>query len=80
LEYDPVDAITLNTDLTVEVTCNGGTNWASATLSSAGLGQGGRSVAETADTACTAGTSIAARIKTLNSKNVQIYATTITWH
>jgi hypothetical protein len=80
LEYDPIDAITLNTDLTVDVTCDGGSNWASATLSSAGTGQGGRLVAETADTACTSGTSIAARIKNLNNKNLQIYVTTITWH
>jgi hypothetical protein len=79
LEYDPIASPTLNTDLTVDVTCDGGSNWAAATLSSAGTGQGGRLVAETAETSCTAGTSIAARIKNLNNKNLQIYATTITW-
>lgn len=82
LEYNPVDSITLNTDLTAEVTCNGGTNWSSATLSTPtnGIGQAGRSIAETADTACTSGTSFAARLKTLNSKNVQIYGTSISVH
>jgi hypothetical protein len=78
LEYNPIDAITLNTDLTVEVTCNGGTNWAAATLSLAGTAQAGRRVAETADTTCgTSGTLFAARIKTLNTKSIQIYKTTV---
>lgn len=45
-----------------------------------GTGQAGRAVAETADTACTAGTSFAARIKTLNNKSIQIYGTAITVH
>lgn len=80
IEYNPIDAITLNTHLTAEVTCNGGMNWASATLSNAGTGQAGRAVAETADTACTSGTSFAARIKSLNNKNLQIYGTSLTVH
>lgn len=80
MEINPVDSITLNTDLTAEVTCNGGSNWAAATLSSFGTGQSGRTVVETADTACTAGTSFAARLKTLNNKNVQIHGTSLTVH
>lgn len=78
LEYVPVDATTLNTDLTAEITCNGGSNWASATLSAAGTGQAGHLLAETADTACTSGTTFAARIKTLNNKMIQIYGTSLT--
>lgn len=79
IEYDNTATPALNTDLTVEVTCNGGTNWTSATLVAVtSYGQGGRKVAETADTACTSGTSFAARIKTLNNKNVPIYGTTLT--
>jgi hypothetical protein len=70
---------TLNTDLTVEVTCNGGTNWTSATLSTvSNLGQGGHKIVETADTACTAGTSFAARVKTLNNKYVPIFGISLT--
>jgi hypothetical protein len=80
LEIDPIDAVTLNTDLTVELTCDGGANWAAGTLSSIGKGQGGRTIVETADTACTAGTSVAARIKTFNHKSVNIYKTTVSWH
>ncbi|MET4371580.1 hypothetical protein ABIA99_004279 [Bradyrhizobium sp. LB12.1] len=81
LEFDNTASPTLNTDLTVEVTCNGGTNWATATLSSVSThGQGGRKVVETADTACTAGTSFAARIKTLNNKSVPIYGVALAVH
>lgn len=79
LEYNPVDAVTLNTDLTVEVTCDNGSNWASATLSAAGTGQAGHSIAETEETTCTAGTQIAARVKTLNNKNVQLHGTAVNW-
>ncbi|MCP3392051.1 hypothetical protein NLM27_24990 [Bradyrhizobium sp. CCGB12] len=69
---------TLNTDLTVDVTCNGGTNWTAATLSVVtNYGQGGRKVVETADTA---GTSFAARIKTLNNKYVPIYGLSTSVH
>lgn len=81
LEFDNAAAPTLNADLTVEVTCDGGSNWAAATLSSVtAYSQGGRSVAETADTTCTAGTSFAARIKTLNNKNVPVYAASLQVH
>lgn len=81
IEYNPVDSITLNTDLTAEVTCDG-TNWASATLSSAGTAQAGRLVAETADTSCGAntGTTFAARIKSFNNKSLQIYGKALTVH
>jgi hypothetical protein len=80
LEFDPIDAITLNTDLTAECSTNGGTNYASMTLSSAGTTQGGRTVAETADTATTSGTSFIARIKTFNNKSIRIYGQSTTVH
>ncbi|MCK1326483.1 hypothetical protein IVA94_37805 [Bradyrhizobium sp. 156] len=41
-------------------------------------GQGGRKIVETADQACTGGTSFAARIKTFNNKNVPIYGVSLT--
>ncbi|MDP2410345.1 MAG: hypothetical protein Q8M26_08670 [Pseudolabrys sp.] len=79
IEFDNTAAPTLNTDLTVEVTCDGGSNWASASLSSVSTnGQGGRKIAETVDQSCTGGTSFAARIKTLNNKNVPIYGVSVT--
>lgn len=80
IEYDNTATPTLNTDLIVEVTCDGGANWSAATLSSAGTGQAGRKVAETADTACTSGTSVQARITTDNGKSVPIHGLTLTWH
>jgi hypothetical protein len=80
LEIDPIDSTALNTDLTVEVTCDGGSHWATATLASLGKGQDGRTVVETADTACTAGTSFAARIKTLNNKSVNVYKAAVAVH
>lgn len=81
LEYDNTANPTLNTDLTVEVSCNGGTNWTAATLSPVtAYSQGGRRVAETVDQACTPGTSFAARIKTLNNKNVPISVVAMSVH
>jgi hypothetical protein len=81
LEYNPVDPTTLNTDLTVDVTCDNGLHWTAGTLSAAGSAQAGHLVAETADTTCgTSSTSFAARIKTLNTKNVQVFKTTVTVH
>lgn len=81
LDYDPAAAPTLNADLTAEVTCNGGANWSSATLSSVSTnGQGGRSIAETADTSCTPGTSFAARVKTFNTKVIPIFGLSVAVH
>lgn len=77
IEYDNTATPSLNIDLTVEVQCDGST-WTMTTLSSVtSYSQSGRKVAETADTACTSGTSFAARIKTVNNKNVPIYGAAI---
>lgn len=79
LEYSP-NNITINTDLTAEVTCDG-TAWTAAALVAAGTAQAGHNVAETADTTCSAGGgSFAARLKTFNNKNIQIFKTTVTAH
>lgn len=81
IEFDNTASPTLNTDLTVEVTCNGGTNWTAASLSSVtSYSQGGRKVVESVDQACTSGTSFAARIRTLNNKSVPIYGVSLTVH
>lgn len=81
IEFSDTASPVLNTDLTVEVTCNGGTNWTTATLTAVtSRSQGGRKVAESSDQACTAGTSFAARIKTLNGKSVPIYGISLTAH
>ena len=81
LEIDPISSVTLGTDLTIELTCNGGTNWAAAaSYTNCGKGQAGRTVIETDDVACTSGTSFAARIKTLNNKTVNVYKTAVAVH
>jgi hypothetical protein len=75
LEIDEsISAPVLNTDITAEVTCDGGSHWASASLTDVGAGQGGRRIGESGEIVCTAGTSFAARIKTFNNKQVPIYA------
>ena len=80
IEFDDAASITLDTDLTAEVTCNGGTSWHAAALLPGGklIGQSGRKVVESAEAACTAGTAFAARIKTLNGKNVPIHGVSLT--
>lgn len=80
MEIDNTATPTLNTDLTAEVTCNNGTNWTSASLSSVGLGQTGRLVVESVDQACTSGTSFAARIKTFNNKAIPLYGLSVSAH
>lgn len=82
LEIDDTASLTLDADITVEVTCNGGTNWTAASLATAGkrTGQDGRKIIETVDQACTAGTSFAARVKTDNGKDVKIYGITVSVH
>lgn len=76
IEYDPQVSVTLNTDLSVEVTCNGGTNWTAGTLALVTDYSGNstqRKVAEIAEVNCTAGSSFAARVKTLTNKDVRVY-------
>jgi hypothetical protein len=75
-----VDSIALNTDLTAEVSCDGGTTWTATTLVSAGTAQGGHKVAETEDASCTSGTSFLARVKTFNNKVVEIHGLSLTVH
>jgi hypothetical protein len=81
IEFDNTGSPTLNTDLTVEVTCDGGAHWTAASLSTVTANsQGGRKVAETVDQATTGGTSFQARVKTLNNKSVPIYGISLTVH
>jgi hypothetical protein len=66
-EYDATNVPVLGTDITLELTCNGGTNWTSATIQSiTAYGPGNRAIAETTETTCTAGTSFQYRLKSMN--------------
>lgn len=82
LEYTSAGAITLNTDLIVNVTCDNGSHWTNTTLTLVSSNvQAGHKLAETADTTCgTSGAVFAAKITTPTSKNVQIFKTTVTVH
>jgi hypothetical protein len=81
MEFDNSAAPVLNTDLTAEVTCNGGTNWVAAALAAVtSNSQTGRKVAETADQACTSGSLFAARIKTPTGKLVPLYGLSVAVH
>jgi hypothetical protein len=74
IEFDNTATPALNTDLTAEVSCNGGSNWHSGTLASVtSNSQSGRKLAETDDVACTSGTSFKLRVKTANNKDVKVY-------
>lgn len=81
IEFDDIGSPALNTDLVVEVTCDGGSNWTTATLSAVtSCSQGGRKVAETADTACTPGTSFGARLTVANGKTAGLHGLTLAVH
>lgn len=76
------NSVTLNTDVTVEVQCNG-SSWHAATLTAVTGNVGTATqfkLAETADTGCTSGTSSAVRLKTLNNKFLNFYLLTHTVH
>ncbi|HMN51130.1 MAG TPA: discoidin domain-containing protein [Xanthobacteraceae bacterium] len=82
LEIEAVDAITLDTDLTVEVSRDGGTTWTSAALSECGGTSSGRIAAESAETSVSvqpSGSSVCARIKTFNNKRVNIHGLDLRW-
>jgi len=78
IEYDATNSPVLNTDFTLEVSCNGGANWTTSVLTSVGLSQNGRVVAETSETTCASGTSLLYRVKTLNYINVPLYGVALT--
>ncbi|MGJ5032262.1 discoidin domain-containing protein [Bradyrhizobium sp. HKCCYLS2038] len=81
IEFDNSANPTVGTDVTVELTCNGGTNWHAATIASVSTnGQSGRKIIETVDQACTVGTLFGARIKTFNGKDFQMHGLQLAVH
>ena len=75
IEHEAIDSITVNTDLTLEFTRDGGTTWTAATLAQiADRGSGVVVFAGTADVSGQpSGTSVEYRIKTFNSKEQRIH-------
>ena len=80
LRQEDVDAVTLNTDLTVAVSRDGGTTWTAGTLADVGTLTTGRVLTSSIDiSAQPAGTSMKWRAKTLNLKSQKIHAVGIEW-
>ncbi|MDA0304931.1 MAG: hypothetical protein O3B76_01405 [Proteobacteria bacterium] len=80
LWQEDVDAVTLNTDLTAEVSRDGGTTWTAVTLTEEATLTTGRILTGTADiSAQPAGTSMKYRIKTLNTKGQRIHGVGLQW-
>ena len=78
--YEPLDSITLNTDLTFEMSCNAGTNKISGTLSEVGSYGGNKKIlTATVDLSAHSGTDVIAYLKTANSKAVSVDAWAIEW-
>ena len=80
VQAQPVDSITLNTDLTAEISRDGGTNWTAVTLTAGSLNGGFYTYEGNADlTGQPSGTSIKYRIKTLNLKQVRVSGVVLRW-
>ena len=82
IQVNPVDAITINTDLTAEISRDGGTTWSTATLVLKETLKDGTVAYE--DNSVTisgqpSGTSMKYRIKTLNTKQVQVHGVVFQW-
>ena len=77
---EDVDAVTLNTDLTAEVSRDGGATWASITLAEQAILDTGRILTGSADiSGQPSGTSMRYRIKTLNTKEQRIHGVALQW-
>lgn len=82
IQVNPVDSITINTDLTAEISRDGGSNWTAATLALTETLKDGTVAYE--DNSVTisgqpSGTAMKYRIKTLNNKEVQIHGAVLQW-
>ena len=78
LWQEDVDSATINTDLTVEVSRDGGVTWDLITLAAEATLASGRVLAGSV-TLTSTGTSMKYRIKTLNAKSQKIHAVGLEW-
>ena len=79
--HEPVDTVTLNTDLKAFASRNGGTNWTQITLADEGVFDGSINVL-TGDADISgqpAGTSMEYKIETLNNKEQRLHGTALQW-
>jgi hypothetical protein len=82
IQVNPVDAITINTDLTAEISRDSGTTWTVATLALTETLKDGTLAYE--DNAVTisgqpSGTAMKYRVKTLNAKHIEIHGAVLQW-
>lgn len=81
LMLEPIDAVTLNTDLIAEVSRDGGSNWTAGTLTQIGT-IGALRVVETGATSLTgqpSGSSVVARVKSFNDKQMRLHGLALAW-
>lgn len=80
VQADPVSTITLNTDLTVEISRDGGTTFTAATLTAGSENGGFINYEGTCDiSGQPSGTSMKYRVKTLNLKEVRVSGVVLRW-
>jgi hypothetical protein len=82
IQAKPIDSITLNTDLTAEISRNGGTTFTAATLVAKETLADGTIAYEDASVDISGQSSAVAmkwRIKTLNSKDIEVHGVVLQW-
>ena len=82
IQVHPVDAISINTDLTAEISRDGGSNWTVATLALTETLKDGTLAYEDNSVDISSqpsGTAMKYRVKTLNLKEVQIHGAVLQW-
>lgn len=81
IDHEAIDSVTLNTDLTAEISRDGGTTWTTATLAQeTDLGSGRQILAGSADlSGQPSGTSMKWRLKTFNDKEQRIHGVSLRW-
>lgn len=80
VQAQPVDSITVNTDLTVEISRDGGTTWTAVTLTAGATNGGFINYEGSCDISSQpSGTSMKYRVKTLNTKEVRVSGVVLRW-
>ena len=81
VDEEDVDAVTINTDLTAEVSRDGGTTWSAVTLALDGPNASGRKTysGEVSVAAQPSGTSMKYRLATFNLKEQKIHGVALLW-
>ena len=82
VQVKEIDSSTVNTDLTAEISRDGGTTWTSATLTLVDTLADGTKAYQNNSVDISgqpSGTSMKYRIKTLNTKEIQVHGTVLQW-